>query len=116
MKLTEKQLYKYLAVYFAALDCFIEAHATIEKTVFYRQEVKNAGKRLMTELEKVQRQICNTEHFKDVAYTQDWIEMKKIVRVYLEAIEVTDLENINELLLHTGEYITEKYKQNGSNS
>lgn len=113
-KITKQNLYKYLAVYFAALDCFVEAHAVIESTVFYRHGLKQAGERLMKEVESVHRQIAKTEGLSDVAYNAEWIEMKKIVRVYLEAVELTDIENINELLEYVGNYINEKYNQNGS--
>ncbi len=105
-KLTTPELVQRLAMFFAAVDTLQEAHLNIEGLPFYRHELKPICRKLLSELDKVQAQVMQESRLADVAYTTEWLTLKQMASVYVNAVLNTTPENLPELFAVLNAYIS----------
>jgi hypothetical protein len=109
-KLTNHELTQRLAMFYAAVDTLCEAHAAIETLPIYRHEFKNLCGKMMREIDRVQLDVMRNEHMKDVAYSQNWLDLKPLASVWVNAVYNTPMPKMPELFAVINAYVAGEIK------
>lgn len=87
---------KRLSVLMGCLDLLPELLEDVKGSPFYRQRLKNAVKTLDAELEKHMEVVCREAG--QVAYTEDWLNLRLLASVYLRCIRKTPIGQLDTLV------------------
>lgn len=87
---------KILSVFMGALDILPELLEDVKRTPFYRQKLKNLCNALAQELDAHMQTVCREAA--EVAYTEDWLNQKLLVSLYLRCIRKTQIGKLGDFM------------------
>lgn len=102
----EQEEFKRLCMLIAFTDAYADVMRAATTQPFYSHKLKNILNQVEAETDKLSKSWC--ERFKDIAYTQDWLNLKRIATAYLNAVYMTKVGKVHELLNLLEAYINQE--------